>query len=298
MKKMDDMTKKLGKNCRVMVMCCEGMYQRYLCERIAREYQLVGIVKHNDPNSKGSIFVRLKRYIYPKTLLNHVLARLFMLRYQKVAEPFIRRLFYANGSSTTFPKDVPSITVADINSEKVVDFVRKYAPEVVCVNGTNLLRNPMLDLIPSIPFGIINLHTGLSPYSRGGNCNLYMLLEGHPELVGLTIHHIDSGIDSGDIIISARPEMGPDDNYEIIDAKTFRLGIDLMIIALHQLLEGRALRIKQWEEGKLFLRRTGYVYNPFHRVSVNRVLKKGLIRNYLKNRAVVDQGIRLVGDQF
>jgi hypothetical protein len=123
-----------------------------------------------------------------------------------------------------------------------------------------------------------------------------MLLEGHPELVGITIHHIDKGIDSGDIIITARPELEPGDNYDMIDAKSFRLGIDRMLVAIRRLIEGRAARVKQWETGTLFLRRTGYHYGPYAVLKVNRLLKRGLIADYLKDRARLDARVRLIGE--
>ena len=52
-------------------------------------------------------------------------------------------------------------------------------------------------------------------------------------------------------------------NFEIIDGKTFRLGNECMVAAVRQLHDGKAERVPQWTEGKLFLRRTGYVYDPF-----------------------------------
>ncbi len=180
-------------------------------------------------------------------------------------------------------------------AEEAVMMVTRTAPDVLCVDGTNLLRQPMLELIPRLRYGIINMHTGLSPYSRGGNCNLFMLLEGHPELVGVTIHHIDAGIDSGDIIVTARPDLAADDTYECIEAKTFRLGADLMQIALRQLVEGRAERVRQWDKGKLFLRRTGYLYDIELRVRVNQLLESGLLRDYLADRNRRDANVRLVG---
>jgi hypothetical protein len=53
--------------------------------------------------------------------------------------------------------------------------------------------------------------------------------------------------------------------------------------------------VKQWELGKLFLRRTGYVYEPYHRVRVNGLLDRGLIAEYLTRREERDRAIRLVG---
>jgi len=282
---------------KIIILCCEGLYQRYLIHRVSQEYELVGIVLRIEPNAKGSLLVRLIRYINPVKLIRYLQARFFMLGETAKAAPLISHLFYTDGKPPSLPADVPIIRAEDINSLAVVDFINKLRPDVVCVNGTNLLREPMLNLILNIPYGIINLHTGLSPYSRGGNCNLFMLLEKHPELVGITIHHIDKGTDSGDIIISARPELEAGDNYAMIDAKTFRIGIDMLLVAIRQLIEGRAIRIKQWEAGKLFLRRTGYNYHPYLRLKVNRLLKKGIISDYLRDREKIDAKVKLIGEQ-
>jgi methionyl-tRNA formyltransferase len=213
------------------------------------------------------------------------------------ARPFLESRFFEHGKSPQLPDGVPLIRVDNINAPQAVAFVEDTKADIVCVNGTNLLREPMLALATRIRDGFINLHTGLSPYSRGGNCDLFMLLEGRPELVGITIHHIDKGIDSGDIIITARPELAAGDSYETIEAKCFRLGIDMMLVAMRQISEDRAERVKQWEAGKLFLKRTGYVYEPDHRVRVNRMLANGLIVEYLAHREKRDRGIRLVGRQ-
>jgi methionyl-tRNA formyltransferase len=45
----------------------------------------------------------------------------------------------------------------------------------------------------------------------------------------------------------------------------------------------------------LFLRRTGYVYDPFLHVKVNRMLSNGLIRYYLAKKSEMDAGVRLIG---
>jgi folate-dependent phosphoribosylglycinamide formyltransferase PurN len=257
----------------------------------------MGVVLRIEPGAKGRLTDRLTRYINPVRLLNYIQARVFMLGETSKAAPLMSRLFHTDGKPPSLPIDIPIIRTEDINSSAAVAFIKKLRPDIVCVNGTNLLREPMLNLIPNIPYGIINLHTGLSPYSRGGNCNLFMLLEGHPEFVGITIHHIDNGTDSGDIIISARPALEPQDNYAMIDAKTFRLGIDMMLVAIRQLIEGRAARVKQWEKGKLFLRKTGYNYYPYLRLKVSRLLKKGIISEYLRDRKNLDAGVKLIGEQ-
>lgn len=280
---------------RVVVTCGDGLYQRALCVHIASQHQLVGVVLYSPRRSKGPFVARLRRVLRPLAALRYLRTRWLISRYDEAVRPLMRRLFFVDGSEPQIPKGVPVIRVEDVNSRQVVDFVQRIQPDIVCVNGTNLLRGPILALIPGLRYGIINMHTGLSPYSRGGNCNLFMLLEGRPEMVGVTIHHIDRGIDSGDIVISARPELELADTYEAIEAKTFHLGNRLVTLAIQQLLEERAARVPQWEAGKLFLRRTGYVYEPSARVRANRLIEQGLIRDYIPRRRERDGAIRLVG---
>ena len=45
---------------------------------------------------------------------------------------------------------------------------------------------------------IINLHNSLLPYNRGDNPNFWATLESTP--IGGTLHYIDNGVDTGDII--------------------------------------------------------------------------------------------------
>ena len=276
----------------VVLFCCDGIFQRDLMWRLHENFRLRAIALQVD--TKDSPVKRFSRYINP-IALRYLIARTKRRGYNQRANAMMRALFYRDGSPPSIPTDVPVTIVENINDPATEAILQRLRPDVVCVNGTRLIREPLLNWTSTLPLGMINLHTGLSPYSRGGNCNLFMLIERCPHLVGITVHHISKGIDSGDIIITARPELSPDDNFEMIDLKTFRLGNDCMVTAVRQLQEGRAERVKQWTEGKLFLRRTGYVYEPYHHVTVNRVLSSGLIADYLRRKQEIDPEVRLIG---
>ena len=280
---------------KVVLFCCDGVFQRDLMWRLYDAFRLQAIVLQIDRSASANLWQRLSRYSNPKSLVQFLLARYKRKFYDLRAKPVLESLFFRNGQFPPFPPGVPIIEVDNINSARTEEALDQFRPDIICVNGTRLIRPPLLDRISELPLGMINLHTGISPYSRGGNCNLFMLIERHPELVGITIHHIDRGIDHGDIIITNRPDISPDDNFEIIDAKTFRLGNECMVSAVRQLHDGTAERVPQWIEGKLFLRKTGYVYEPFLHVKVNRILSDGLIKDYLAIKSEVDAGVRLVG---
>lgn len=280
---------------KVALLCCDGFFQRYLASRLEEAFTLAGIAIYRKPSPKGSLAQRILRKANPVALARHLAARSCMRREYREARETRERLFHREGRPPEFPAGIPQLVCTDINSPAAVRFVAALQADVVCVNGTNLLRKPMLALAPGIPLGVINMHTGLSPYARGGNCNLHMLIEGRPEYVGVTIHHVDPGIDSGDIILTGRPDLDALDTFETIELKNWRLGVDLMVEAVRRLAAGRAERVKQWEEGRLFLRRTGYAYDPALRVKVARRLRSGLVRDYLTRRDGIDRCVRIVG---
>jgi methionyl-tRNA formyltransferase len=58
-----------------------------------------------------------------------------------------------------------------------------------------ILKPPVLALFPN---RAINLHIAFLPYNRGADPNFWSWVENTPK--GVTIHHIDEGVDTGDII--------------------------------------------------------------------------------------------------
>ncbi len=279
---------------RVVVICCDGLYQRHLILRVAEEFTLAGVVLQVSAPKRGGRLARLAPYRDPRRLLRQLKARLLLPPHERRGARLQQQLFFRQGEPPQLPEEVPLLVTESINDVRTASFLADLAPDIVLVNGTQLLRQPILALIPGIRHGLINLHTGLSPYSRGANCNLYMVMEGCPELVGVTVHHIDPGIDSGDIILSAQVPMQSDDNFETIDVRSFHVGIELLLEATRQLEAGTAQRVPQWEQGKLFLRRTGYTYEPWQRLLANRRTEQGLIRAYLADRPNRDRNVRLV----
>lgn len=60
----------------------------------------------------------------------------------------------------------------------------------------HILKKEILDLFPN---RAINLHISYLPYNRGADPNFWSFIDGTPK--GVTIHYIDEGIDTGDIIV-------------------------------------------------------------------------------------------------
>ena len=102
------------------------------------------------------------------------------------------------------------------------------------VSGTGLLRKPVLSL--NLPKGIINLHTGLSPYIKGGpNCTNWCIAEEKYHLIGNTVMWIDAGIDSGDIITTALTPLNAEENLAQLHLRVMEHAHELYLSVLKKI---------------------------------------------------------------
>lgn len=136
-----------------------------------------------------------------------------------------------------------------INDDHFVRVIRDAAPDVIAVMGTALLRRAIIESAPIA----LNLHTGLSPYYRGGLTNFWPFIENDYGYFGVTVHKLSTGIDSGDIVNSDRVLLVPDDTFPEINCRAIERGIELMADTLQYIaVEGEVAGIPQWTKGKLF----------------------------------------------
>jgi methionyl-tRNA formyltransferase len=103
-----------------------------------------------------------------------------------------------------------------------------------------ILRPEILDLFPA---GVVNLHPAYLPYNRGAYPNVWSIVERTP--AGVTLHYIDAGVDTGDIIAQRQLPIEPVDTGEILYRKLERVCVDLFKETWPLIRSGRVPRIPQ-----------------------------------------------------
>lgn len=91
--------------------------------------------------------------------------------------------------------DFPVALCHDQNAPDSIARLREWSPDLIIFTGGNILRKELLEL-PRL--GVLNVHLGLLPEIRGMSSPEWSLLNGVP--VGVTLHYIDQGIDTGPIL--------------------------------------------------------------------------------------------------
>lgn len=159
------------------------------------------------------------------------------------------KFFFGNEEPALARPDLV-IEVPYINHPKVSALADRLKPDVIAVFGTGLIRGPLLAVGR---LGIINLHGGLSPRYRGSDCTFWALYNGELDQVGCTLHWINAGIDTGNLIAHICPEVTESDDEFSLFWRGVRDSAGIYAECLERLEQGEALGQKQGERGRLYL---------------------------------------------
>ncbi len=126
------------------------------------------------------------------------------------------------------------ITRAFIESEKI--------DCVICFGYGRLLREDVLRSTLCL-----NIHGGYLPYNRGPNPNLWAWLDDTPK--GVSIHYIDGGVDTGDLIARRTIQITEPATLRSSFTQTVEECINLFAEEWPQIRSGSANRMKQVGKG-------------------------------------------------
>jgi methionyl-tRNA formyltransferase len=126
----------------------------------------------------------------------------------------------------------------NINASETVERLRALAPEVIFVAAFMQILKPAVISVPRL--GCFNVHPSLLPRYRGP-APLYWALKNHERTTGVTIHYIDGGVDTGDIVTQESFPIEAGDDNERLLAKLAATGARLLAETARRLAAGETL---------------------------------------------------------
>jgi methionyl-tRNA formyltransferase len=112
---------------------------------------------------------------------------------------------------------------------------------MVVVGYGQIIPQSVIDLAP---LGIINVHASLLPKYRGAGPVQWAIARGETR-TGVTTMRIDAGLDTGDMLLKAETEIGPEENAIELGKRLAVLGADLLVKTLEGLERGTIAPQKQ-----------------------------------------------------
>lgn len=95
--------------------------------------------------------------------------------------------------------------------------------------------------------GVVNVHNAYLPWNRGAHACTWAIVDRTPH--GATMHWIDEGIDTGDIIYQQRMEIEPEETAHQLYQRTVECEVEVFRVGMELLLAGNYRRIPQPKGG-------------------------------------------------
>ena len=133
-------------------------------------------------------------------------------------------------------------------NEEFINAIKKINPDVICVVAYGKILPKEILEIPR--YGCVNVHGSLLPRYRGAAPIQWAVLNGDKE-TGITTMYMDEGMDTGDMILKEKVEIGEDETTGELWDRLSKVGGNLLVRTLNEIEKGNAPRIKQGDEFSL-----------------------------------------------
>lgn len=195
------------------------------------------------PEAKSAIFKRRARLLGWNVALGQAacgVATRLLARYSRGQIDAICR---DSGLARTPPPAHAVLSIGSVNSPTARVTLAAIKPDVVAVYGTRIIRRETLTAVAA-PF--INYHAGINPKYRGQHPGYWALVNGDAARAGVTIHLIDEGVDTGDVLYQAPVAFAPGDNITTYQWRQMGIGLPLLADAIEDALakQLRPLRVE------------------------------------------------------
>ena len=142
---------------------------------------------------------------------------------------------------------IPVHEPARIRDEQVLAHLQELNPDVILVVAyAKLIPKTLLDL-PR--YGCINVHPSLLPRYRGAIPLLAAVMNGDTE-TGVCTFFMDVGYDTGDLILTRKTDIGPEETGEQLSQRLSLLGAQVLSETMNSLESGTYTRTAQPAEAE------------------------------------------------
>lgn len=252
---------------RIMILCGRSPRHFYVANRLCRAAEVTAIVHETSGywDKKDKLRRNLKPAVFWHKGWRWLRDR---RRYRGNQEA---RFFFGDAKLALERPDLVH-EVPHINHPDLLALAERLNPDVIAVFGTSLIKGLLLK---NKRWKILNLHGGLSPNYRGADCTFWALYNGEPDQIGCTLHFIDEGIDTGNLIAHVCPEIREDDDELTLFWRAVRDSAEIYAESLQRIARGEQLGLPQPGRGRLYrVKDRGWR----HERSLDRRLRQGLLQ--------------------
>ena len=243
------------------MLCGKGDSSLQMYNGIKKDFNISAYIEEEKPSVKRIVKRRIKKLgvfkVINQLFFQLIIPRILYTCSRKRIEE-IRTT--ENLDNSPVPPEILH-RVSSVNSTETIEILKEMKPDVIIVNGTRIIGKKVLGATNA---SFINTHVGITPEYRGVHGAYWALLSSDPENCGVTIHRVDTGIDTGEIIRQEIIQPTKRDNFCTYPLLQMAKAIEMMRVVLKDIEIGVSVRVDKTEaKSKLWYHPTftGYLIN-------------------------------------
>lgn len=219
----------------VVLMFAGGQLGWCLANHIRSRFDNLVVIQEQ-PESKINVVQRRARLLGWRTALGQAAFGVAT----RLLEPLAARqrldIIRDSGLDPRHRRALQCFQVPSVNSEACRMLLKQLNPAVIAVYGTRLIKPETLTATDA-PF--INYHAGITPAYRGQQPAYWALSKGDNENAGVTIHLVDTGVDTGGILYQKVVSFASKDSVLTYQWRQLVEALPLLEMAIKDALKGK-----------------------------------------------------------
>jgi len=219
---------------KLVVLATDSSSTWMMVNALREDYPDLHVVIEN-PISRFVLLKKRAARIGLVKVLGQTLFMLYLPVLRRLSTKRIQSLLTLADLSTKPPTGASITRFESVNSQDCIEWLHKEQATVVVLNGTRIVSSALLASCNAV---FLNTHCGITPTYRGMHGGYWALVRGDIKNVGVTVHLVDAGIDTGDIVSQETIDIDEQDNFLTYPVKQYIAGIPLMRSAVANALAG------------------------------------------------------------
>ena len=230
----------------IVLLAGQGEPTHSIYHGLRRDFEIARVILE-DPVPRGQFLKRRLKKLGARKVAGQIFFRALVVPWLRRSSQARIRQIMAEARLDGSPIPEAAITRGpSVNSPECIAALKALQPEVVVVNGTRIISAEVLNAVPA---RFVNTHAGITPLYRGVHGAYWALVENDRPRCGVTVHLVDTGIDTGKILGQATIAPTAEDNFVTYGYLQLAAGLRLLKRAVEDAKANR-LEFRSAPEGK------------------------------------------------
>jgi folate-dependent phosphoribosylglycinamide formyltransferase PurN len=146
---------------------------------------------------------------------------------------------------------------SNVNSLAAIKYISNYNADLIILSGTRILS---AELLSNLDSPILNIHAGINPKYRGVHGGYWALVNEDEINCGATIHRVDEGVDTGEVLAYVKIKVTDKDNFVTYPILQQKAALTVIPQIIRDIFSGSSIKSHVVMESKIWSHPTIWQY--------------------------------------